>query len=68
MDAPDYETGSPSRRLYEGVGSVKKLRSSELRGKRIISGLFGDTNMLLTTGNISETKHTAKAGGLAKMT
>eukprot|EP00903_Cladosiphon_okamuranus_P018800 g17294.t1 len=32
----------PARRLYEGIGSVKRLSSSALRGKRIISGPFGE--------------------------
>ncbi|CAM9856836.1 unnamed protein product, partial [Ectocarpus fasciculatus] len=35
----------PARWLYEGVGSVKRLSSSSLRGKRIITGPFGDAAM-----------------------
>ncbi|CAM9285636.1 unnamed protein product [Ectocarpus sp. 4 AP-2014] len=31
-----------ARWLYEGLGSVKRLSSSSLRGKRIITGPFGD--------------------------
>ncbi|CAM9479455.1 unnamed protein product, partial [Ectocarpus sp. 13 AM-2016] len=32
----------PARWLYEGLGSVKRLSPSSLRGKRIITGPFGD--------------------------
>eukprot|EP00752_Nemacystus_decipiens_P012656 g11210.t1 len=42
----------PARRLYEGIGSVKRLSSSALRGKRIISGPFGEevSSHALATG------------------